>query len=45
MTRTCTWCSATFELADLDDELSVEEALISGFCQKCQDATFGSDPK
>ncbi len=43
MTRTCIWCNKKFELEDLKDDLSRKEALISGFCQECQDKTFKED--
>lgn len=41
MTRRCTWCYDKFELEDMKDDLSRKEAFISGFCQECQDKTFG----
>lgn len=39
----CTWCGEEFKLKDLRNEISRKEAKISGFCQKCQDSTFGED--
>ena len=37
--RICTWCKGKVEA--FRDELSAREYQISGFCQKCQDETFG----
>jgi len=39
----CTWCGKTGEHGCLEfkDELSWKEYSISGFCQSCQDKTFG----
>lgn len=39
----CIWCSKKFKIEDLRNEISMREFKISGFCQKCQDATFGED--
>ena len=39
----CTWCGKDFELVEMDNDISRKEAKISGFCQECQDATFGKD--
>ena len=35
----CTWCGG--EAKEFKDELSKKEYQIGGFCQKCQDETFG----
>lgn len=35
----CAWCGKPF--GPFRDDLSRKEAGISGFCQKCQDETFG----
>ena len=35
----CTWCGEPAN--KFSDELSQKEYSISGFCQKCQDKTFG----
>ena len=35
----CTWCKQP--LTPFRDESSQREYLISGFCQQCQDDTFG----
>ena len=35
----CTWCGEP--AIEFKDELSRREYSISGFCQKCQDKTFG----
>lgn len=43
MSRMCTWCYKEFDLSDIKDNLSKKEALISGFCQECQDKTFVSE--
>ena len=41
---TCPTCGASINgLADFTDELSRREYAISGMCQECQDATFGSE--
>ena len=37
----CTWCGK--EVGTFKDDLSKKEYTISGFCQKCQDNTFGED--
>ncbi|KKN59806.1 hypothetical protein LCGC14_0538040 [marine sediment metagenome] len=39
----CSFCTKKFELKDLRNEISRREAKISGFCQGCQDKTFGED--
>jgi hypothetical protein len=36
----CTWCKMPID-KPFRDELSKKEYHISGFCQKCQDDTFG----
>lgn len=38
----CTWCKQEIR-EPFRDELSKREYQISGFCQKCQDDTFGTD--
>ena len=35
----CVWCGKP--IIGFKDELSVREYKISGFCQECQDKTFG----
>lgn len=35
----CTWCGKP--AVEFRDELSRKEYTISGFCQECQDKTFG----
>lgn len=35
----CAWCGGP--AVEFRDELSRREYRISGFCQKCQDKTFG----
>lgn len=35
----CTWCGK--DITPFRDELSKKEYTISGFCQTCQDETFG----
>lgn len=40
---TCVFCTTKFSLDDMKNEISQREAGISGFCQKCQDETFGPD--
>ena len=35
----CSWCGK--EVTGFRDELSAREYTISGFCQQCQDDTFG----
>lgn len=37
----CTWCGA--EATEFRNEISRREYRISGFCQQCQDNTFGMD--
>ena len=37
----CTWCGNAVDTAKFKDDLSLREYSISGFCQKCQDETFG----
>lgn len=37
----CTWCKK--EVTGFRDEISEKEYMISGFCQKCQDETFGKE--
>ena len=37
----CTWCGG--EASEFKNSLSIREYTISGFCQKCQDETFGKD--
>lgn len=37
----CYWCGEI--ITGFRDELSKKEYTISGFCQKCQDDTFGED--
>ena len=37
----CTWCGS--EATDFRNEISAREYRISGFCQQCQDNTFGED--
>ncbi len=40
-TEKCSWC---FEaVGPFKDKLSEKEYHISGFCQSCQDKTFGSE--
>jgi hypothetical protein len=39
--KICTWCKKP--ITQFRDELSVREYGISGFCQDCQDRTFGSE--
>jgi hypothetical protein len=36
----CVWCEGPAE--SFTDQLSAKEYTISGFCQSCQDKTFGS---
>jgi len=38
-TNTCTWCGG--DASTFRDELSEKEYTLSGFCQECQDETFG----
>ena len=35
----CTWCGE--KVTGFKDEISLKEYNISGFCQECQDKTFG----
>ena len=37
----CTWCGKP--ATEFTDELSRKEYTISGFCQSCQDKTFGKE--
>lgn len=37
----CTWCKKPID--GFRDELSEKEYHISGFCQNCQDKTYGVD--
>ncbi len=37
----CTWCGGG--ASEFRNEISRREYNISGFCQKCQDKTFGED--
>jgi hypothetical protein len=37
----CTWCGGPAE--EFRNDISIKEYTISGFCQKCQDETFGVD--
>lgn len=37
----CTWCKG--EAREFRNNISRREYEISGFCQKCQDDTFGVD--
>lgn len=39
--KICTWCKQP--VGDFKDKLSLKEYTISGFCQSCQDETFGGD--
>lgn len=40
--RICPLCKATINgRDDFKDQLSINEYLISGMCQDCQDKTFG----
>lgn len=42
---TCSWCKKEIDLLnEFKDALSKKEYSISGFCQKCQDDTFGVKP-
>lgn len=38
----CAVCGEPVKRADLRDDISRAEFDISGLCQKCQDATFGT---
>ena len=35
----CTWCGG--EAKNFKDDMSEKEYTISGYCQKCQNKTFG----
>jgi len=37
----CVFCGKEIKMEDFKDQLSIKEYEISGFCQKCQDDTFG----
>ncbi len=39
--RVCTWCGG--DASEFRNEISRGEYRISGFCQKCQDETFGKE--
>lgn len=40
----CSWCKKEFEIEEeFRNEISITEFKISGFCQECQDKTFGKD--
>lgn len=39
--RRCSWCDVKVYPSSFRDPLSLKEYHISGFCQKCQDQTFG----
>ena len=39
--QVCTWCGNSVTM--FRNQLSQKEYGISGFCQKCQDDTFGED--
>jgi len=40
----CTWCAKEIdEEKEFRNEVSRREYKISGFCQQCQDETFGED--
>ena len=38
-TNKCSWCGK--DALEFRDKLSAKEYIISGFCQACQDDTFG----
>ena len=38
----CSWCG--HPATEFKDALSRKEYTISGFCQSCQDKTFGEEP-
>jgi hypothetical protein len=39
----CATCEATgIEIQSFRDDISVDEYMISGMCQKCQDSVFGA---
>lgn len=37
----CPFCAQPLDIFEFRDQLSIDEAKISGLCQKCQDKTFG----
>lgn len=39
--KICVFCGKEIKMEDFKDQLSIKEYGISGFCQKCQDETFG----
>ena len=39
----CPMCNEIIKRRDFRDVLSVNEFLISGMCQKCQDKVFGTN--
>ena len=39
----CIWCGEEINIEDFRNEISRKEYRISGFCQECQDKTFGKD--
>lgn len=39
--KICVWCKK--EVGGFRNEISIKEYRISGFCQQCQDDTFGKD--
>lgn len=39
----CAWCGVKVYPSSFRDQLSIREYKISGWCQKCQDGTFGVD--
>ena len=39
----CSWCGKSVTGFDFRDDVSRKEYTISGFCQQCQDKTFGTD--
>jgi len=39
--KICTWCKKKVD--GFRDQLSLKEYMISGFCQECQDKTFGGE--
>lgn len=39
----CSWCNSNVSVIDFKDDLSRQEYIISGLCQKCQDDTFKDD--
>lgn len=38
----CPFCEHPLDISEFRDQLSIDEAKISGLCQKCQDETFGA---